>query len=87
MPTSPRLIDWRSPHLGPSLAQARATVTDPARCAANPGLCVIAWAALHSARGDTGFQRRLIAMRSAEGGAPWRERAESQRRPVATHLT
>jgi len=66
---APRPIDWRSPWLGPGLAQARATVTDPAFCVEHPGRCVIAWAALHSARGDTGFQRRLAALRRASGAA------------------
>lgn len=66
--TRPPPIDWRHPQLGPGLAQARAILADPARAAAAPGLRTIAWAALHSARGDTGFQRRMAARRAAAGG-------------------
>ena len=68
-PARLRAIDWRDPHLGPGLAQARAIVLNPALCAARPGRCLIAWAALASARGDTGLQRRLAARQAAQGGS------------------
>lgn len=47
-----------------SAAQARGVLTDPERCANNPGLRTIAWLILKSERGQTVRQARLTHMGS-----------------------